>query len=274
MDKPILRLYPAPCEEQPLEGTYLSRSLPDGPADEPFVFTNFIVSLDGRISEVDPHSGRRRVPGAIANNRDWRLYLELAAQSDVLLTTARHLRAVAGGRHAGLLGLEGHPDLADWRRARGMSPQPALAAVSESLEIPVDAVRDHFPGNLIVLASASAPVSKVEKLQAQGVEVLRAGTGPALDGRAIGQALAGRGWRRIYSIAGPRVAHALLAGGVLNRLYLTLATLVLGGRQFDTLTLGDGLAPPACFTPAALYLDRAAPAGAAQLFGIFDAVRT
>lgn len=272
MDRPILRLYPTPSEERPLAGTYLAPGLPDGLADEPIVYTNFISSLDGRISEVDPKSGRRRVPEAIANERDWRLYLELAAQADVLLTTSRHLRAVADGRHGGLPDFAGHPDLAGWRRARGMPPQPALAAVSEGLDIPVEALQRRYSGTVAVLAASSAPASKVERLEAQGATVLPAGTGPALDGRAISRALAARGWSRIYSIAGPRVAHALLAGGVLDRLYLTFATLVLGGREFDTLTLGNGLAPPARFTPTELYLDRSAPAGAAQLFGIFDTV--
>lgn len=270
MSDRILRLYPTPCEERPLEGTYLAHDLPARSGARPLVYTNFIASLDGRISEVNPHTGRRRVPVAIANERDWRLYLELAAQADVLLTTARHLRAVAEGRHTGLIGLEGHPDLEDWRRQRGMPPQPALAAVSESLEIPVDAVRARFPGPLYALAPASAPSAKVQRLEMQGVPVLRAGSGPALDGREIGQTLEKRGWRRIYSIAGPRVAHALLAGGVLDRLYLTLATLVLGGAEFDTFTRGDGLLPPVRFSPSELYLDRAAPPGAAQLFGVFE----
>lgn len=269
MSDAIVRLFPTPSEQRPLEGTYLAHDLPGRSGDEPFIYTNFIASLDGRISELDPGSGRRRVPTAIANKRDWRLYMELAAQADVLLTTARHLRAVADGRHTALLELA--PDLSDWRRNRGMTPLPALAAVSESLDIPVEAVRRRFEGPLYALVSTAAPAEKIERLEAQGVSVLRAGAGPALDGRAVARALAGQGWRRIYSIAGPRVFHALLAGGVLDRAYLSIATLILGGREFDTLTLGGSLSPPARFTLSELYLDRAAPPGAAQLFGVLDA---
>jgi riboflavin biosynthesis pyrimidine reductase len=267
----ILRLYPAPYEERPLEGTYLAHDLSGRGEDNAFVYTNFLSSLDGRISEVDPHSRRRRVPEAIANARDWRLYMELAAQAEVILTTARHLRAVAEGRQKGLLGFDRYPDLARWRSERGMPAEPALAAVSESLDIPVAGVRKHFGGPLYALVSASAADSKVQRLQEQGVRVLQAGTGPALDGRQMGRVLREQGWRQVYSIAGPRVAHALLAGGILKRLYLTLATMALGGREFDTLTLGHALSPPVRFTPAEIYLDRTAPPGAAQLFGAFDA---
>lgn len=266
----LLRLYPPPGEQRPLEGAYLSHDLPARWRGSGAVYTNFISSLDGHISELAPGSGRRRVPSAIANPRDWRLYMELAAQADAFLTTARHLRAVADGRHTDLIGLDDYPDLIAWRQSRGLPRQPALAAVSESLDIPVDQVRSAYSGPLIALVSAAAPASKVRRLEERGMEVLRTGEGPALDGAALYQALRAHGWQRIYSIAGPRVAHALIQAGVLNRLYLTIATLALGGREFDALTRGDALEPPGRFTLAELYLDTAAPAGASQLFAVFD----
>lgn len=273
MESRLLRLYPPPSEPQALEGTYLAHDLPRYRGDQTVIYTNFITSLDGRISELDAETRRRRVPEAIANARDWRLYMELAAQADVLLTTGRHLRAVAEGRHAGLLAFEDFPDLVAWRQARNMPRQPALAAVSEGLDIPVAGVRRQFSGPLFALASAAAPASKVRRLEDEGMNVLTAGTGAALDGRAISRALREQGWKQTYSIAGPRVAHALLHADVLDRLYLTLATVILGGREFDTLTLGSGLEPPTKFTLSELYLDSSAPPGAAQLFGAFDAVR-
>jgi riboflavin biosynthesis pyrimidine reductase len=269
MSDSIVRLFPTPSEQRPLEGTYLAHDLPGRAGDGPFIYSNFVASLDGRISELEPGSGRRRVPAAIANKRDWRLYMELAAQADVLLTTSRHLRAVADGRHTALLDLP--TDLLDWRRDRGMAPLPALAAVSESLEIPVEAVKRRFEGPLYALVSAAAPAEKVERLEAQGVSVLTTGAGPALDGREMARALGEQGWRRIYSIAGPRVFHALAAGGVVDRIYLTIATTLIAGREFDTLTLGEALSPPVRFSLSELYLDRAAPPGAAQLFAVLDA---
>jgi len=37
------------------------------------------------------------VPDSVANPRDWRLFQELAAQADVLVMSARHLRELAAG---------------------------------------------------------------------------------------------------------------------------------------------------------------------------------
>src|SRR4051812_17752639 len=93
----LIRLYPPPAEEQSLEGLYLAqdvRLLAQG--RRPFVYTNFVTSLDGHISEPSDTQGRQ-VPKAIANSHDWRLYMELVAQADVLITTERQLRAMAAG---------------------------------------------------------------------------------------------------------------------------------------------------------------------------------
>jgi hypothetical protein len=47
----IIKLYPQPGGKQPLEGTYLSHNLlQHHHANRPFVFSNFVVSLDGRIA--------------------------------------------------------------------------------------------------------------------------------------------------------------------------------------------------------------------------------
>jgi len=271
MERELLRLYPTADKPRPLAGTYLAHDLPGRSPDAGFLYTNFITTLDGRISEVDTHSRRRQVPRAVANERDWRLFLELAAQADALLTTGRHLRALAAGRHTGAIRLDSHPDLVQWRQDRGLPRYPALVAVSESLDIPVTAVQRHYQGPLFAAVSEAAPPSKVGRLEDQGMEVIRAGQGPALSGGALRMALERRGWQRIYSIAGPRVAHSLLQEHALDRLYLTVATLALGGRDFDTLALGNQLVPPARFSLTELYLDTFAPGAASQLFAVLDA---
>lgn len=270
----ITRLYPPPAETRPLTGLYLNHELHRrGSPQRPFVYSNFIASLDGRISEREPDSGRHRVPAAIANSRDWRLYMELAAQADVLLTTARHLRAVSAGRHTELIeiGREPHADLASWRASRGLAPQPAIAAVSAGLEIPAAALRRRCQAPLLVLTSRDAPAARVRELQDHDIEVVPVGSGTSVDGDALVRALAARGMGRIYSIAGPRVLHTLLAAGRLDRLYLTLAQVLLGGDHYDTLTAGPPLTPAAGFQLHELHLDAAAPPGAGQLLASFNA---
>ena len=89
----ILRLYPKPHVMVPLEGVYLQLNLhKQGTAKKPLIYSNYIASLDGRISVRDAETGEFRVPETIANKRDWRLYQELAAQCDVIITSARYFR--------------------------------------------------------------------------------------------------------------------------------------------------------------------------------------
>jgi riboflavin biosynthesis pyrimidine reductase len=121
----------------------------------------------------------------------------------------------------------------------------------------------------LIFAGPQAPLSQRAALRAAGVTVVDL-PDIALDGRAIVEALGACGYGRVYSIAGPRVTHALLAADVVARLYITLAQLALGGLEFDTLTLGGPLALPARFVLYELYYDAAAPEGAGQLFASFD----
>lgn len=273
-ETPVTRLYPAPCGPRPLAGLYLehdlrARSMPD----RPFVYTNFITSLDGRISERDA-SGRRRVPEAIANARDWRLYLELMAQADVVLTTARHLRAIAAGRERPLPGLSG-PEangLAAWRAARGLSPAPTVAIASAGLKVPAAALR-HIAGPLLVLTHQDAPSARVMALSLEGARVRQVGASARLTAGDILAGLAGEGLRCVYSIAGPRMLHTLLAGDALDRLYLTVAQVVLGGDG-DTLMPDDAPLAPAGFRPVAACFDPHAPADGGQLFLTLDRCRT
>lgn len=254
-----------------LEGLFLRHDLQRfGDAETPYLYTNFISSLDGRISHPDPDSGLRRVPPAIANPRDWRLFLELAVQADVVLTTARHLRAVAGERAAFLGGSETSLDLICWRRERGLADLPTVAAVSERLDVPAETLLGRYRWPLLLLTSELAPAEKAARLETEGARVVRAGPGPGLRGEAITGALAREGFSRIYSIGGPRLLQTLLSAGVVSRLYLTLATLVLGGLEYDTLTHGEALDPPVGFAPREIYLDTAAPPDGTQLLLVLD----
>ncbi|HKJ71107.1 MAG TPA: dihydrofolate reductase family protein [Gammaproteobacteria bacterium] len=275
MTQPLTRLFPAPLTERPLEGCFLGHDLRRlGATGRPFVYSNFITSLDGRIARTDPASGRRAVPPAMANHRDWRLFMELAAQADVLVVSDRLLRAVAAGRHEALIDLEavGLEDLVAWRRQRGLVRQPVLAAVSRDLDLPAPDLAQRYTRDILILTTDDAPAERVAALERGGVEVARAGPGPYLGGSALVSALAARGHTCIYSLAGPRMLHTLVSAGRLDRLYLTVAHLLLGGTDFDTLVRGPGLEPAAGFRPLELYWDPAATSGAGQLIEVLAPV--
>ena len=151
----LLRLYPAPSEPCRLQGLYLDLGLHrQAAAGETVIYTNFIASLDGRIALYDAASGDYGVPEAIANKRDWRLYQELAAQADVLLVSGRYFRQLAKGTAQDLLPLGLEPEYADlhgWRRQQQLSPQPDLFVLSNTLDIPTEALERFRGRRLIVL---------------------------------------------------------------------------------------------------------------------------
>lgn len=271
MEAPLTRLYPAPSATLPLEGLYLGHALRGRAGNRPYVYTNFVASLDGRISQDDPALGRRRPPRAITNPRDWRLYLELAAQADAVLTSGRRLRELAGeGRDTIRCVAEtAEGDLADWRRARGLPPHPLCLALTTSLDFPVDPLAGTTHGELAILAGSHARVESARRLQKAGVDVRRA-RDRWVTGDEVVQFARERGIRTLYVIGGPDVLHTLLAARLLDRMYLTVAHLALGGRGFDTLVHGDVLSPPYPFRMIELYLDRATRQAPEQLFGTYE----
>lgn len=66
--------------------------------------------------------------------------------------------------------------------------------------------------------------------------------------------------------------HQLLAGGVLDRLYLTHVSRILGGQQFASIVDGDFLTTAVNMTHHTSYLDPLALNGLGQLFLSYDRV--
>ncbi|HQU15906.1 MAG: hypothetical protein B7Z66_06145 [Chromatiales bacterium 21-64-14] len=272
MSEPILRLYPGAPEPVALEGAYLAHGLHRASAAAPMVYTNFIASLDGRIALVDPGTRRHRVPAAIANPRDWRLFQELAAQAHVLVTTARYFRDLTQGQAQDSLPVSTrspYADLLTWRRKEGLEPQPAVAVVSASLDLPIPPELDLQQRAFYVLTGEDADPDRVTALEQLGLRVLFAGNGHRVDGRRLVQVLAERGYHSLYAIAGPQLLHTLVSAGVLDRLYLTHAHRLLGGVGYDTILEGSTLDPAVDLRLEALYYDSHAPAGAGQSFGAY-----
>ena len=233
-EAPVQRLYPAPPQELPIEGLYLSLDLHRQAADDGIlIYANYITSLDGRISirDGDGYS----VPEAVANARDWRLYQELAAQADVLITSGRYFRQLAEGRAQAMLpvGTE-YPDLLAWRRLQGLSARPAVAIVSRSLNIPVAALERMGDRDVYVFTAGETDAGRVSALQAGGVHVVDAGRG-SVDGMELRQQLVSLGFRSACMIAGPGVHAMLLQAGALDRLFLSQRHVLLGGGDFHTI---------------------------------------
>ncbi|MGA7800847.1 MAG: pyrimidine reductase, partial [Gammaproteobacteria bacterium] len=175
MTDDLLRLFPIPTQAVSLQGCYLAHGLHRcGQAGRPFVYTNFITSLDGRIAIAAPGRNTHQVPPAIANPRDWRLYQELGAQADVLITTARYLRQLAIGEAQDMLPVGLSPDFEDlrrWRLTQGLPPQPDVAVLSASLDFPAETLTGLGHRRIYVITGESADPERIRGLRDQGIDV-------------------------------------------------------------------------------------------------------
>lgn len=273
----VLRLFPLPSQDMPLRGLYLGHELRRNCAGlgRPFVYANFVVSLDGRIALPGPAGSALIVPKQIANPRDWRLFQELAIQADVIISSGRYLRDYAAGRAQEILRVYDDAqfiDLRQWRLERGLSPQPDIAVISGSLDFPIPEALTAGGRNVVICTTSQANAQRVRELEAHAGKVIVVGE-TAVDGRLLVLALAELGYRLIYSAAGPKVLQGLSAAGVLDRQYLTLAHRLLGGQPFSSIVEGPQLAPAVGLRLNAVYYDAAGLDGLGQLFLSYDCTR-
>ncbi len=266
-------------------GLYLGHApvlRPSSPSARPFVYSNFIMSLDGRIALDHPETGERLLPESITNWSDWRLFQELATQADALVTSGRYLRQLAHGRAQDLPPVSTaaeYRDLIEWRHAHGLAPQPALVVLSRSLDLPVAPLGTSLGRPIYIATGADAPSERRRGWEAMGIEVIIAGKGRHVCGAELIRNLSTHGFRSIYATGGPGILSTMLLADALDRLYLTHAHRLLGGEPFDTLLNGPRLCPPVDFRLSALHYQE--PIGQepieipfGQMFAVYDRVHS
>jgi riboflavin biosynthesis pyrimidine reductase len=272
MSKTVFRLYPPPYEEVPLAGLYLQWRLHRlGTPEAPFVYANFLSSLDGRIALEDAR-GRTYLPRTLTTPDDFRLFLELQCQTDCLITHGGYLRSLAEGRLGNILQIGAHPagrDLVRWRLEQGLSAQPAVVIASATLDFPMpDSIRAHGQACHIATVAGADP-ARAEYWRGQGYEVWQAGSGNLVNGAELTQILGERGYRSLYLIAGPHMLDTMLRNGRLGRMFQTITHQLMGGEFFRTLLPGPELGISGHLRMLSLYYDPASTNGAGQWFAQF-----
>ena len=271
----IIQLHPPSKQTFPLAGLYLNHNLRQYAiqTQQPFVYGNFITSLDGRIaiphpSKPGPSKPGLTVPPQTANSRDWRLFQELAVQADLIISTGRYLRDYADGRAQEILRVYDDPQFVDlhaWRTAQNLPPYPDLAIISTSLNFDIPAVLATSDRVVNIFTVAQANYERIKALEAQGNQVMIVGE-TTVDGQRLLAAMAQLGYQTIYSAAGPKIMHMLLTARVLNRLYLTQAHRLLGGQPFASMVEGEQFTSAVGMRLNSLYYDPAGVDGWGQLF--------
>ena len=84
------------------------------------------------------------------------------------------------------------------------------------------------------------------------------------------EALAERGYRRLYLQTGPRMLDSALRDRVLARLYVTIRHRLVGGEHFETMVRGAPLGAAGGLRLGTLYLDEDSGLARGQLFARFD----
>ena len=257
----------------PLKNLYLNHNLRQIAQEQerPYVYANFVHSLDGRIAIPHPTRPGLKVPENVANDRDWRLFQELAAQADLIISSGRYLRDYADGRAQEILQVDdpAFADLRDWRQAQGLPPQPDIAIISGSLNFPIPDVLTANGRRVIVFTTANPDPTRAAEIEAQAGNLYVAGEN-SVSGAQMVDIMAELGYQTIYSSAGPKILHLLLTGGVLNRLYLTQVGRLLGGSPFATILEGDLLETAVDAQLKTIYHDPEALGGLGQLLLTYD----
>lgn len=271
----LTQLYPLPARQFPLERAYLDHDLRAQAvaSPRPFVYANFVVSLDGRIAIPRADGSGLTVPKMTANDRDWRLFQELAAQADLIISSGRYLREWAEGKAQEILQVDDprFADLREWRAAQGLTSQPDIAIISGSLNFPIPEVLTAAGRRVVVFTTADPDPKRVAEIEAQAGKVYVLGE-ESVDGDRMVAKMGELGYQTVYSAAGPRILRLLLAGGVLDRLYLTHANRLLGGEPFSSIVEGALLDTAVGMRIAAITHDPVALDGLGQLFITYDRV--
>ena len=197
--------------------------------DRPFVSINMAASVDGKIT-----SAAREYP-RMTSEYDRRNMDRLRAEADAVLVGAQTMRA-------------DNPKLyvrtAEVRSQRSDLGKPdglLKILVSTSLRLDPDSrfLDDADGGGLLVATVEDAPAERIRAL-AHRAEVWRVGRG-RVDLAELLRRLRARGVERLLVEGGGELNWSFLEADLVDELYLTIAPVLLGGRQAPTTFEGAGL---------------------------------
>ena len=195
---------------------YTTLDFPPPPDDRPYVAINMVMSADGHTVVEGSERG-------LGSATDQRLMRELRVHFDVVLNGAATFRV--SGTSASL----NNPKLEQWRVERGMTASPIAAVLTRSGELPPERrfFTDHSFEAIIYLSSA-APRGTRERLAALGRPVVEVPEGDEVRA-ALQHMHTELGARRVLAEGGAVLNGALIEGGYVDELLLTLSPKVIGG---------------------------------------------
>ena len=219
----LRRLFPDPAEvsvEEAASGLELGARAPAG---RPFVALNMVASADGRATLAG-----RTAPMSGAADRE--LFHALRAAADGILVGAGTVRTERYGR------VTKTPELRARREAAGLDPEGTAVIVSGSLGLPPDLpLFQEAESRVVVITDAPDELHGV----AARVDYVREDIAPAL-----GRLRSEHGIRSLMCEGGPTLNGTLFGQGLVDELFLTIATTVAGTGEDLTIVGGPPLPAP------------------------------
>ncbi len=273
MAKKLLQLYPTPSENIELKNLYLYKhGWYSSGTSHPKVTANFLSSLDGRIAVSPDTETKAHLPKHLTSDEDFRLFLELHAQADCLITHAGYMRALADHSLGNILQLPStreSEDLTNWRTLQGLSAQPAVVIASSSLDFPMHPSLKENNQQVFIATGQQADVNKIKTWQSEGYEVLIAGKQDLVEGKPLIDVLTTKEFKHFYLIAGPKMLHTMVNDQQLSKIYLTHSQQFIGGKFFNTILDGEILNSPKLELQS-LFYDDASENGHGQFFSSYE----
>jgi riboflavin-specific deaminase-like protein len=220
------RLYPPPAEDVPADAVYAALDWPAPGADRPYVALNMVSTVDGKAAVAGVAAG-------IGTATDRELMRQLRAQADAVLAGVGSLRAEAFTPAVPAAYVPA-------RVARGLAPQPMGVLVSGSGRLPLERryfQRDDYPRVLLTSAAGAATLDPAAAARLRVVVTGEHAVDLAAGLRVLRAEL---GVRWLLCEGGPTLNHALLAAGLVDELFLTLAPRLAGGLG-PTIVQGSAL---------------------------------
>lgn len=200
----------------------------DYPVNRVWVRANYVSTLDGAVQGSDHRSG------SLSSKADKRVLGLLRSLADVVVIGANTARVedyqpVKSTDRRTLI-----------RERLGLSPAPAMAVVSRSLNIDAALLEGGKAPTLVITTETSCSNRRTEISERAAVIV--AGESSVDFARAV-DALAEQGFRRMLCEGGPTLMHDVVASGRLDELCLTWTPVIASGDGLR-LTNGAAVEPP------------------------------
>ena len=201
----------------------------EAPESKPYTLVNFIASADGRATFM----GRS---GALGDDGDRALFHGLRERADAVLAGPRTMQVENYGR------ILAKADRRRRRLERGQAAEPLACLMTRTGHVPTGIPLFAEPeARIVVFAQASAELRRTLDDCAAQVELCALPGGQMTFTTALDRLRADYGVRTLLCEGGPRVFGAILAEGIADELFLTLAPKLVGGGDGPTITAGPEL---------------------------------